>query len=137
MKDETYNKLLSKAYLMLPNKEEETQRLEIPKADSFIQGTKTNVKNFGQIIKLINRPEKHFIKFLSKETATSVTYTDGKLIINGKFGSIQVNKLFDNYLKQYVYCPECKKPDTKFIEQSGIKVIKCEACGAVFPRKRV
>jgi translation initiation factor 2 subunit 2 len=137
LKEEKYNKLLSKAYLMLPSQGQETQRLEIPKPDSFIQGNKTNVKNFGQIIKLINRPEKHFMKFLSKETATSVTATEGKLTINGKFNSMQVNKFFDSYLKQYVYCTECKKPDTKFVEQSGIKVIKCEACGAIFPRKKI
>jgi translation initiation factor 2 subunit 2 len=137
LKEDKYEKLLSKAHLMMPSQEKEKDRLEIPKPNSFIQGKKTIISNFGQILKVIEREEKHLMKFISKETATPVTASEGKLNLTGKFSAIQINKAFNNYLKQYVLCPECNKPDTKFTEQNGVKVIKCEACGAVFPLKKI
>lgn len=137
MSDAKYNELLSKAHLMMPSKEEEKQRLEIPSPDSFIQGNKTIVKNFGQILKVINREEKHFMKFLSKETASAVTSAEGKITFNSKINALQISRLFDAYMKLFVFCPECGKPDTKFAEHGGVKIIKCDACGAVFPRHKV
>ncbi len=137
MKKDKYEELLSKAHLMMPAREEEKERLEIPKPNSFVQGKKTIITNFGQILKVIQRDAKHLMKFIAKETAAPATHSEGKLTITGKFSTIQINKIFNNYLKQFVLCPECKKPDTKFTEQNGVKVIKCEACGAVFPLKKI
>ncbi|MBN2126764.1 MAG: translation initiation factor IF-2 subunit beta [Candidatus Diapherotrites archaeon] len=137
MKEDEYEKLLSKAHLMIPAQEEEKNRLEIPKPSSFVQGKKTIINNFGQIVKVIEREEKHLMKFISKETAAPATLAEGKLSITGKFSAVQMNKIFNSYMKNYVLCPECGKPDTKFSEQNGVKIIKCEACGAVFPLKKI
>ena len=34
-------------------------------------------------------------------------------------------------------CKECGKPDTKFKEMKGIKMLKCDACGAMTPVKQL
>jgi translation initiation factor 2 subunit 2 len=132
-----YEELLEKAYKELPEKQKETKRLEVPKPDSMIQGKKTVIKNFGQIIKVIRRPEKHFLKFLTRETGSSGTVSDGRLTLNGKFGFIQISKWFDAYIKQFVACRECEKLDTKITEQGRTKILKCEACGAAFPVQKL
>lgn len=128
-----YEKMLDRAYLSIPQKALEHQRFEIPRADSMIQGSKTFVRNFNQLIKDMRRDKKHFLKFLTKETAAPITESNNQLIINGKLGAIELNRLIESYFKQFILCSECKKPDTQVVTQDGIKMLKCEACGAVKP----
>jgi translation initiation factor 2 subunit 2 len=132
-----YEKMLENAYATLPKKALEHERFEIPRVESFIQGSKTIVPGFNALIKEIRRDEKHLLKYLTKETGTSITKGNNQLTINGKVGAIQLNKLIQNYFNQFVLCPECKKPDTKIIAQKETKMMKCEACGAIRPVKGI
>ncbi len=128
-----YEDLLVKAYHSIPQKALSHERFEIPKAESFIQGNKTIVKGIGELIRTMRREKKHFIKWLTKETALPITESNNQLLINGRVSSIQLNKLIENYFTQYVLCSECKKPDTTVITQEGVHMLKCEACGAIKP----
>ena len=68
----------------------------------------------------------------AKETATSAAIDDNnRLVLNGKFNREQVNRLVESYVTQFILCPECKRPDTKVVEKQGIRLLKCEACGAI------
>jgi translation initiation factor 2 subunit 2 len=135
--DLTYEEMLQRAYLSIPKEALEHERFEIPRADSLIQGKKTFVRNVDNLIKEMRRDKKHFLKYLTKETGTSVTQSGANVIINGKLGAIQLNKLIESYFKQFVLCSECGKPDTKIILQQGTKMMKCEACGAITPVKGI
>ncbi len=128
-----YEELLVKAYHSIPQKALSHERFVIPRAESFIQGTKTIVKGFNILIKDMRRDKKHFLKYLTKETAAPITEGNNQIIISGKIGAIQLNKLIESYFNQFVLCPECKKPDTKVISQDGVHMLKCEACGAIKP----
>jgi len=132
-----YDKMLTRLYSSLPEKSISKERFELPKLDSTVQGKKTIIKNFSQAIKSVKRDEKAFYKYLTKETATSAVLADGKLTLNGKFWPEVLDKLFDNYLKEYVLCHECKKPDTEIAERNGVKMLKCTACGAISPLKKI
>ena len=135
--DLTYEEMLNRAYLSIPKEALEHQRFEIPRADSIIQGKKTFVRNINNLIKEMRRDKKHFLKYLTKETGTSVSESGANIIINGKVGAITLNKLIENYFKQFVLCSGCGKPDTKIISQQGTKMMKCEACGAITPVKGI
>ena len=126
-----YEKMLDRLYMQVPEKGKSTSRMEIPKPETIIQGSKTIIKNFSQFAKAVERDEKEIFKYLTKETASAGAIAGGRLTINGKFSGYQIEKLFDSYVKSYVLCPECKRPDTKIIEQHGVKLMKCEACGAM------
>ncbi len=126
-----YEAMLSRVYQNLPATSKENVRFEIPSPETMIQGTKTIIKNFSTIVKAIKREEKHVFKYITKETASAGAVADGRLYLNGRFNSMQVNRFFSNYLNQFVYCPICKKPDTHVAERSGIRQLKCEACGAL------
>ncbi len=132
-----YDKMLSRLYMSLPEKTVAKERFELPVLDSSVQGKKTIIRNFSQALKSVKRDEKHFYKYFTKETATAATIEDGKLIMTGKFFPDMINKLFLSYLNEYVLCHECKKPDTEIIERSGVKVLKCTACGALSPIKKI
>ena len=126
-----YEKMVDRLYMSLPEKSKSRERFEMPKAESFVQGQKTIVKNFAQIVKHVNANEKHLLKYITKESATAATVDGERLVLNRKFYESQVQKLFEDYVNQFILCPECKKPDTKVIEKSGVKMLKCEACGAL------
>lgn len=132
-----YEKMLDRLYMSLPEKTVSKERFELPQLDSSIQGKKTIVRNFSQAIKSVKRDEKHFYKYLTKEIATAAAIDEGKLTLTGKFTPDVINKLFLAYLKEYVLCHECGKPDTEIIERSGVKTLKCTACGALTPLKKI
>jgi translation initiation factor 2 subunit 2 len=132
-----YQKMLDRLYLSLPKQTLEKARFEIPEFESFIQGNRTIVKNFAAVLKIIRREEKHFLKFLTKELATPGSMEEGRLILNGKFLQPQLQSLLKSYVETYVLCHECKKPDTKIAEEQGVKMLKCEACGAFSPIRKL
>jgi len=41
------------------------------------------------------------------------------------------------YAKEYVFCSECGKPDTKFLKEGSHLMLKCEACGSRKPISKV
>ncbi len=129
--------MLKRLYMSLPEKTVSKDRFELPTMQSTIEGKKTIIKNFSQAMKTISRDEKQFYKYLTKETATAGTIEDGKLILSGKFYQDTITKLFASYLKEYVLCHACGKPDTQIIDKSGVKVMKCTACGAISPLKKL
>lgn len=127
-----YEEMLDRVYAALPEKTKKHERFQMPEAESFIQGNRTIVKNFGQLLKSINRDSAHFCKFIARETATSNTIDEaGRLVLTGKFSRQQISDLVKSYVEQFVLCPECKKPDTKVVEKQGVRMLKCEACGAI------
>ncbi|MBU2100811.1 translation initiation factor IF-2 subunit beta [Candidatus Micrarchaeota archaeon] len=126
-----YEKMLDRLYLSLPEQTKTKERFEMPKVESHIQGQKTIIKNASAILKAIHREEKHLVKFITKDLGVPTAFSEGRIVITGKLGEKQITNTIENYIKNYVLCRECSKPDTKFIEMQGIKMMKCEACGAL------
>ncbi|MEM2963391.1 MAG: translation initiation factor IF-2 subunit beta [Candidatus Anstonellales archaeon] len=125
-----YEKLLDNAYAGIPARSREESRFEIPVLEVFFQGTKTIVKNFDDAVDKIRRERREIIKYLTKELALPVTYENGRMVFSGKVNERLLNEKFSDYVNKNVICKECKRPDTTIIEEHGIKMLKCEACGA-------
>lgn len=134
--EKEYEKLLDLAYAQFPANVLEKKRFEIPRVDSAVQGKKTVIHNFSQIAKDIGRDIKHLYKFFTKETATSLLLTEPRLTLNGRFSQQALQGIVNKYVKEFVLCPMCDRPDTKMVEQQGVKVLKCDACGAMNPLRR-
>ena len=124
-----YIQLLKRARSSLPEQVFEKSRFEIPKMDSFIEGNRTIVTNWRDIVKQIRRDE-HFAKLLAKELATSYTEEGGRLVFAGKFPKDSLSNQLTEYVIVYVFCHECKKPDTKLVKDGRTLIMVCEACGA-------
>ena len=127
---ETYESLLKRAQELMPQKNLTTERLEVPKVLGHIQGNRTVVSNFHAIAEIIRRPQEHFLKYLLKELATSGEVTKSALILGTKVPASRINDKVQEYLKDFVICPECKRPDTKLEKEDNVTFIKCSACGA-------
>lgn len=126
---QNYEKLLDEAYKDIkPIKH--TERFEIPKIQGHLEGTKTILTNLQQISTYLRRDINHLLKFLLKELATSGAIKQGRVILQRKISSAKINEKIESYVKEFVVCKECKKPDTELIKDKGFTFVHCLACGA-------
>ena len=130
-----YNQLLEKAYKQIKVVDTSSTRFEIPKVKGLVSGKNTIITNITEIANYIRRPINHLAKFLFKELATSGKMEHDRLILHAKLNSQRVNEKIELYVKDFVLCGECKKPDTEIISEKGIKFKHCLACGAKYPIK--
>ena len=129
-----YDKLLDKAYKEVKSVAGETgERFEIPKIKGHFEGKKTVLTNFFQIASHVRRKPEHFLKYMLKELAASGTRDGDRLILNIKVPSAKINQKIEDYVKEFVLCQECKKPDTELKKQGRLTFLQCLACGAKHP----
>jgi len=127
---ETYEQLLNDAYKKIKKVESSSGRFEIPKVEGHFEGKKTIITNFLQIASYIRRNPEHFQKFMLKELAASGQKEGERLVLNMKVPSAKINQKIEQYVKEFVLCRECGKPDTELVKQDRFSFIHCLACGA-------
>ncbi|MFB6144973.1 MAG: translation initiation factor IF-2 subunit beta [Candidatus Nanohaloarchaea archaeon] len=128
-----YDDLLDKAQEEKPDIEDSSERFEVPDVDTRKEGSKTIITNFGSIADKFGRDEKHFSKYIQNELGTAGHIEGKELVLNGEFRRGNVQRKIEQYAEDYVYCPECNRPDTKIIKEKGVEILKCQACGARNP----
>ena len=125
-----YEELLKRAYKNLPAVSKTTTRFEVPSVSGRFEGNRTIVSNLNQISKKLDRDIKHLAKFLLKALATTGEWKNNNFYFIGKFNSRRLNEKLDKYVKEFVTCTQCKKPDTSLKKSKGITFKQCQACGA-------
>ncbi|HHY00599.1 MAG: translation initiation factor IF-2 subunit beta [Methanobacterium sp.] len=130
-----YEELLDRAIEQIPPQSSQTKRFSVPKAYSLIQGNRTIIQNFGEVTDAMNRDPQHVLKFLLRELGTAGNLEGNRAIMQGKFTHYLINDRMDDYVKRFIMCHECNRPDTKIIREDRIFILKCEACGAKAPLK--
>ena len=127
---ENYEELLNEAYSQIKQVEHNGSRFEMPKIEGHFEGKKTILTNFFQIASYLRREPEHFQKFILKELAASGQREGDRLILNIKVPSSKIIFKIEQYVKEFVLCKECGKPDTELIKQERMNFIHCLACGA-------
>ena len=130
---ESYEQLLDEAYSKIKVVTSSSDRFETPKVQGQVQGKNTIITNINEIASYIRRPVEHLAKFLQKELAVSGVLEKDRLVLKTHLNSGKVNEKIQLYVKEFVLCTECKKPDTEVISEKGIKFKHCLACGAKSP----
>lgn len=132
----SYEELLERALAELPKKKiVRSERFEIPRVRVQREGSRTIIKNFGQVAKVLNRSEDHLSKYLVKSLGTAGFLEAGRLVLQGKFTEDDVQKEIDDYVRRFVICKECGAPDTEFVREERVLMIRCLACGAKYPAR--
>lgn len=126
----TYEQLLDEAYKKVKQVNLSSERFEIPKVEGYIEGKKTIWTNFSQIALYIRRKPEHFQKFMLRELAAAGQREGDRLVLNIKVPSSKINLKVEQYVKEFVLCRECGKPDTEIIKEDRLDFIHCLACGA-------
>lgn len=127
--------MLERGVKKLPESAIEKQRFEVPKAKGHLEGNKTIISNFMQVVDTLGRKSEHVLKFLLRELATPGDVKGGSLILKRKISASKVNEKIQKYADEYVLCSECGKPDTQIIKEKEVSYLKCMACGAKHPIK--
>jgi translation initiation factor 2 subunit 2 len=130
-----YEDMLERGVKKLPESAIEKQRFEVPKAKGHLEGNKTIISNFMQVVDTLGRKSEHVLKFLLRELATPGDVKGGSLILKRKISASKVNEKIQKYADEYVLCSECGKPDTQIIKEKEVSYLKCMACGAKHPIK--
>lgn len=125
--------MLKEAKEKLPEDITKKKRLKIPRPKLMIQGNQTFIINFEDITNALRREPKHLAKFLFRELAKPGHLEGKRLILQGKVTKRLVEKKLKSYIREFVYCKECNRPDTKLVKESRILLMVCEACGARQP----
>jgi translation initiation factor 2 subunit 2 len=123
-----YEDLLDEAYKTVKPCED-CDRFEVKKVEGHHEGGKTIISNFSQVTVCLRRKPQQLAKFLFRELAAPGEIAGERLILTGKLASQTINDKIDKYVKSYVLCSNCKKPDTEITEEQGKKFIRCLACG--------
>ncbi len=133
-----YEELLERALEKLADKDiVKRERFEIPRVSVIREGARTTLKNFSQIARTLNRSEEHLYKYIVKSLGTAGFIDNGRLILQGKFTENEIQKEIDDYVRLYVLCRECNSPDTEFIKEERVLMIRCLACGAKHPVRNI
>jgi translation initiation factor 2 subunit 2 len=126
----TYEQLLEQAYKKVKQVDTGSARFEIPKIQGHFEGRKTILTNFLQVASHLRRKPEHFQKFILRELASSGQIEGDRLVLNIKVPSAKINQKIEEYVKEFVLCKECGKPDTELIKEDRLAFIHCLACGA-------
>lgn len=121
--------MLEEGIKALPEEVVVTERFEIPKVTGHIQGNKTVITNFNQVLGVLRREKEHFLKFLLKELATPGVFDGPRLVLGRKVSSSLINQKIQMYANLFVLCGNCSKPDTQVITKDGATYLRCAACG--------
>lgn len=124
-----YESLLSEAYTKVKPIEAK-DRFDVPKVNGFIEGNKTIISNFLQICSYLRRAPEHAKKFLEKELAAPGKIDGERLVLVKKIPARKIDEKVEEYVKDFVLCKQCGKPDTELIKQGEFWFIHCQACGA-------
>jgi translation initiation factor 2 subunit 2 len=134
---EDYEALLQKAEQELPSDVDTGDRFKVDNIKGHLEGKKTILSNLVDISKQLNRNPSHILKFLLRELATPGKVIGTRAILGTKVSAKFINKKIKKYVSEYVTCPECGKPDTKFVEEKRIFYLRCLACGIKKPIKNI
>ncbi len=128
-----YLAYLDRAQAKLPEIKGSGERFVVPEPKLITEGKTTVFENFAAIADKLNREPEHVFKFLLRELGTAGKLEGGRAIVHGRFTSGVVSELIDAYVREYVTCSECGRPDTHLIKIERILTLRCDACGAHRP----
>lgn len=127
---QTYDEMLKSAMAKMPKREGTGERFEMPVIETNIQGGVTIMRNFYAVAAKLRREPRQILKFLTKELAAPGNLEGDRASIQAKFAQRVIQGKLESYVKEFVFCKICTRPDTKLVKESGVIIMRCEACGA-------
>lgn len=94
---------------------------------------KSGFANFGETAESLGRNQSHLQRFLDVELGTSSRLDGaGILVLKGKFGRGEVEKVLRSYIRQYVRCPTCEGHSTRIERDRATRLnfMVCNDCSA-------
>lgn len=124
---------LERALKQVPEIKDSGERFVVPEPRLLTEGKTTVLENFASIADKLNRKPEHIFKFLLRELGTAGKIDSSRAIFQKRFTTEVISDIINTYVKEYVICSECGRPDTHLIKSERILMLCCDACGAHRP----
>ncbi|MCD6348560.1 MAG: translation initiation factor IF-2 subunit beta [Candidatus Korarchaeota archaeon] len=136
---EEYLEMLREARKQLPSVVVSGERFSPPRPIIAIEGKQTHIVNFKEIATTLNRDPKLMARYLSKELGSPyfLTEDERKLILSRRIDPRQVENRIERFIRTYVICPHCGRPDTVIAKVKKAWILRCLACGAETPIPKI
>ncbi|DAC48902.1 MAG TPA: translation initiation factor IF-2 subunit beta [Candidatus Thalassarchaeaceae archaeon] len=135
MTDFDYEALLDRAHDNIPQDLSSSARWKLPEPDVLIEGSQTIIRNFSDIVDMMDRDGNHVYHFMQNELGTSGSREERRVLLKGRIPPKRIKEKLGNYVRTFVLCDQCNAPDTRFIKEDRTTLLKCQACGATRPVK--
>ncbi|MBM3303505.1 MAG: translation initiation factor IF-2 subunit beta [Candidatus Aenigmarchaeota archaeon] len=132
-----YEALLKRGMEKIPEDVRTAGRFHIARPEVEKAGAKSIITNFLEIAGGLDREPEHLLKFLLKQLATKGEVEGQRLVVLGVFSADAIEKKLELYVKQYVTCPKCGRPDSKLVKEHEGVFLRCDACGNKAPVPKV
>ncbi len=133
MSEFEYDALLKRAREKIPKEISERSRWTLPEPEILIEGNQTIIRNFSDMVSVMDRDANHVYQFMLNELGTSGNREQHRVLLKGRIPPKRIKGRIVNYVKTYILCDQCNAPDTRFIKEDRTTVLKCQACGATRP----
>lgn len=124
---------LDRALKQVPEIKGSGERFVVPEPKLLTEGKTTVLENFASIVDKLNREPEHILKFLLRELGTAGKIDGSRAIFQRRLTTGVLTELINAYVKEYVTCSECGRPDTHLIKSERVLTLRCDACGAHRP----
>lgn len=125
----SYEEMLEEALKKLPNIFISSDRYSIPDIEVKYEKNKTYILNIKEILFKIKRSEKDFKGDFLRILGVPGRFERDIFVLNGLINKEVLKKKLEEYIKNFVICDICNKPETIIVEENNIRYLKCEACG--------
>lgn len=107
-----YDKLLSRAREGLEDVMNNDARFVPPEPEVLYEGKRTILRNFSDMADALRREPDHFSKYLVQELGTAGNTEGRRLVLQGRVPEKKVAERVQAYLKAFVLCEECHRPQS-------------------------
>lgn len=101
----------------------------------MIEGSNTILRNFAEVVGMMDRDDNHVYQYILNELGTSGSRDGPRARFKGRIPPKRIKKAIVGYVNTYIKCSQCNAPDTVFLKQDRTTLLKCQACGATRPVK--
>jgi len=129
-----YADALDRAYDELPDTPADAgERLQVPDPEGQTDGAFTRLTNLSDIADALSRDAEHLHSAIQRQLGTNGQFEEGVARYNGSFSIADFDAAIDEYIAEFVTCSECGLPDTILKTEDGVRMLRCQACGAFRP----
>ena len=129
-----YADALDRAYDELPETPAEAgDRLDVPDPEGQTDGAFTRLTNLSAIADALSRDAEQLHSAIQRQFGTNGQFEEGVARYNGSFSIADFEGAIDEYIAEFVTCSECGLPDTVLKTEDGVRMLRCQACGAFRP----
>ena len=135
MADFDYEALLDRARDKITDNISGKSRWRLPEPQILIEGSNTILRNFNEVVSMMDRDENHVYQYILNDLGTSGSRDGPRARFKGRIPPKRIKRTIVNYVNTYIMCSQCSSRDTMFIKEDRTTLLKCQACGATRPIK--